>query len=173
VGALRAVLAAKAEHEAALAELLGRHPDGGLFLALPGAGVVTAAGLLGELGEERGDLPSARVLQQVAGTAPVTKRSGQARFVVRRRACNKRLYEAMLQFAHTSHMQACRGDRRVSWVAELYQERRRKGDSVQQAYRVIAHRWAAILWAVWTRREPYDHLRYEAARRLRALPKAG
>jgi hypothetical protein len=35
----------------------------GLFLGLPGAGVVTAAALLGELGEDRDALPSARALQ--------------------------------------------------------------------------------------------------------------
>jgi transposase len=38
------------EQEQALAAVLGRHPDGGLFAALPGAGVTTALALLGELG---------------------------------------------------------------------------------------------------------------------------
>ena len=54
----------------------------------------------------------------------------------------------------------------------LYQARRAAGDSEQAAYRVIANRWAGILWAMWTRHEPYDSLRYQQAREARALPKA-
>jgi len=50
VRALQAVMAAQQEQEQALAAVLGRHPDGGLFAALPGAGVTTALALLGELG---------------------------------------------------------------------------------------------------------------------------
>lgn len=63
VAALQAVVAAKQAHVKALEELLGQHPDGGLFLGLPGAGVVTAAALLGEMGEDRDALPSAQALQ--------------------------------------------------------------------------------------------------------------
>jgi transposase len=63
--ALQAVGAAKQAHVKALEELLGQHPPTrvarpwGLFLGLPGAGVVTAAALLGELGENRDELPTA------------------------------------------------------------------------------------------------------------------
>ena len=89
--ALQAVVDAKKTHERALKKLLGRHPDGGLFLALPGAGVppaaagTRAAALLGELSEDRTTLPSAADLQAAptpAGrpwTAPVTVQSGKSR----------------------------------------------------------------------------------------------
>lgn len=172
VAALQAVVAAKKTHERALKELLGRHPDGGLFLALPGAGVVTAAALLGELSEDRTNLPTAADLQAVGGTAPVTIQSGKSRRVVRRRACNRHLYEALIQFARCSLMRAGHGDERVAWVKEAYVARRQAGDTAQQAYRVIANRWATILWAMWTRREASDHARYAKARAARALPKA-
>lgn len=173
VAALQAVIAAKQAHVKALEEILGQHPDGGLFLGLPGAGVVTAAALLGELGEDRDALPSARALQAVGGTAPVTIQSGKSRRVARRHACNRQLNEALIQFARCSLMRAGCGDAEVAWVKEAYLARRQAGDTAQQAYRVLANRWATILWAIWTRREPYDHRRYEQARRLRALPKAG
>ena len=78
VAALRAVVDAKREHERALEEILGRHPDGGLFTALPGAGTITAAALLGELGEDRTTFSTADALRQVGGTAPVTIQSGKA-----------------------------------------------------------------------------------------------
>lgn len=171
--ALRAVVAAKREHERALEELLGRHPDGGLFTALPGAGTVTAAALLGELGEDRSAFSSAEALRQIGGTAPVTIQSGKSRRVVRRRACDRRLRDALVQFARTSRMRAALGDARVAWVLEVYAARRRAGDSAPQADRVVANRWAGILWAMWTHQEAYDHARYAQARAARALPKAG
>lgn len=173
VAALRAVLAAKRDHERALEALLGKHPDGGLFTALPGAGTITAAALLGELGEDRSGFPSAAALRQVGGTAPVTIQSGKARRVVRRRACDRRLRDALLQFARTSRMRAALGDDRVAWVLEVYTHRRQVGDTAPQADRVVANRWAGILWAMWTRREPYDHARYARDRAARTLPKAG
>lgn len=172
VAALRAVVLAKREHERALDEILGRHPDGGLFLALPGAGTVTAAALLGELGEDRTSFSSADALRQVGGTAPVTIQSGKAKRVVRRRACDRHLRDALLQFARTSRMRAALGDERVAWVLEVYTARRKAGDTAPQADRVVANRWAAILWAMWTRRENDDHARYAKARAARALPKA-
>jgi hypothetical protein len=172
VGALEATVRAEEEHTRALAALLGRHPDGGLFLGLPGAGVTTAASLLGELGEDRGRLPRADDLRAVGGTAPVTIRSGKQRQVVRRLACNRALHQALVQFARTSMLLAARGAPEVAWVLALYRARRAAGDGEQAAYRAIANRWAGILWAMWTRREPYDGARYQQARAARALPKA-
>lgn len=172
VAALQAVIAAKDAHVRALEDLLAQHPDGGRFSDLPGAGTVTAAALLGELGEDREAFPNAQALQAVGGTAPVTIQSGKSRRVIRRHACSRPLHAALIQFARCSLMRAGCGDARVAWVKEAYQARRKAGDTVQQAYRVLAHRWAAILWAIWTRREPYDHTRYEQARQLRAQPKA-
>ena len=170
--ALLAVLAAQREHERALAALLGRHPDGGLFLALPGAGTVLAAELLGELGEDRAALPRADDLRAVGGTAPVTIQSGKRRAVVRRQACNRALHASLIQFARSSVLQAGQGKEAAAWAGEVYRARRAAGESAQAAYRAVATRWAGILWAVWTRREPYDHRRYEQARRTRALPRA-
>ncbi len=172
VAALQAVVAAKQAHVKALEELLGQHPDGGLFLGLPGAGVVTAAALLGELGEDRDALPNAQALQSVGGTAPVTIQSGKSRRVMRRHACNRHLHEALIQFARCSLMRAGCGDEGAAWVKDAYLARRQAGDTAQQAYRVLANRWATILWAMWTRREAYDHARYAKARAARALPKA-
>jgi transposase len=172
VSGLETILRAEHEHERALDDLLGRHPDGGLFLALPGAGVITAASLVGELGEDRGRLPTADDLRAVSGTAPVTIRSGKQRLVVRRQACNQALHQALVQFARTSMLQAAQGKEAAAWVLTLYQARRAAGDSEQAAYRVIANRWAGILWAMWTRQEPYDARRYTQACQARALPKA-
>ena len=114
--ALAAVLTAQREHERALAELLGRHPDGGLFLALPGAGAVLAAELLGELGEDRAALPRADDLRAVGGTAPVTIQSGKRRAVVRRQACNRALHASLIQLARSSVLQAGQGKEAAAWA---------------------------------------------------------
>ena len=61
-------------------ELFGRHPDHDLFGSLPGAGPKLAPRLLSEIGDDRqrfGD--DAQALQCLAGTAPVTRRTGKAR----------------------------------------------------------------------------------------------
>jgi hypothetical protein len=173
VSALQVVVAAQQEHEQALAALLAQHPDGDRFRALPGAGVLTAASLLGELGEDRSRLPSAATLRAVGGTAPVTIRSGKQRLVVRRHACNQALHQSLIQFARTSMLQAANGKQEVAWVLTLYRARRATGDSAQAAYRAIANRWAGILWAMWTRREPYDPQRYAQTCQARRLPQAG
>ena len=61
-------------------ELFSRHPDHDLFGSLPGAGPKLAPRLLSEIGDDRerfeGD---AQNLQCLAGTAPVTRRSGKYR----------------------------------------------------------------------------------------------
>ena len=61
-------------------ELFARHPDHDLFNSLPGAGPKIAPRLLSEIGDDRqrfGGQP--QNLQCLAGTAPVTKRSGKQR----------------------------------------------------------------------------------------------
>ena len=61
-------------------ELFGRHPDHDLFGSLPGAGPKLAPRLLAEIGDDRARFgEDAQALQYLAGTAPVTRRSGKAR----------------------------------------------------------------------------------------------
>jgi transposase len=60
----------------AIAQLAPTHPDFALFRALPGAGPVFAPRLLVAFGEQRDRYACATDLQQYAGIAPVTERSG-------------------------------------------------------------------------------------------------
>ena len=72
-------------------ELFQRHPDHDLFGSLPGAGPKLAPRLLSEIGDDRarfGDNPQA--LQCLAGTAPVTRRTGKARTDPPRWPCHQR-----------------------------------------------------------------------------------
>ena len=65
------------------------HPEAAWWRSFPGAsGPLTPARLLAWIGDERSRFPSAQVLQAVAGTAPVTRRSGKSLTVEFRRACS-------------------------------------------------------------------------------------
>ena len=60
-----------------IAELMKILPDAELFTGLPDAGACLSAGLLSAFGEQRDRFTSAQQLQQHAGIAPVTQRSGK------------------------------------------------------------------------------------------------
>ena len=134
-------------------ELFARHPDHDLFGSLPGAGSKIAPRLLAEIGEDRerfdGD---AQNLQCLAGTAPVTRRSGKRRKywpVHQRWACNKHLRHAIHLFSEQSLS-------RCVWAQRYYQHHRQKDQSHASALRRLGHRWLKIIYKLWTDRTPYN-----------------
>jgi hypothetical protein len=134
-------------------ELFARHPDHDLFGSLPGAGPKIAPRLLSEIGDDRqrfgGDPQN---LQCLAGSAPVTKRSGKRRkfwHVHQRRACDKHLRHALHLFADQSLS-------RCVWAELYYQHHRQKNQSHANALRRLAHRWLKIIYKMWIDRTPYN-----------------
>jgi transposase len=130
-----------------------RHPDHDLFGSLPGAGPKIAPRLLSEIGDDRqrfgGDPQN---LQCLAGSAPVTKRSGTQRkywHVHQRWACDKHLRHAMHLFAEQSLS-------RCVWAELYYQLHRQKNQSHANALRRLAHRWLKIIYKMWIERTPYN-----------------
>jgi transposase len=87
VSPLRVTLQAIEDFDNAIAQRAQRHPDFPLFAALPGAGAVLAPRLLVAFGEQRERYASADALQQDAGIAPVTERSGNKTWVHGRWQC--------------------------------------------------------------------------------------
>src|SRR6202011_6157844 len=134
-------------------ELFARHPDHDLFGSLPGAGPKIAPRLLSEIGDDRqrfgGDPQN---LQCLAGSAPVTKRSGKQRkywHVHQRWACDKHL-------RHTIHLFAEQSLSRCVWAEIYYQHHRQKNQSHANALRRLAHRWLKIIYKMWIDRTPYN-----------------
>jgi transposase len=84
---LRVSLQAIHRYDDEIAELAPKHPDYGLFSALPGAGPSLAPRLLVAFGEQRERYASAAALQKYAGIAPVTERSGKKHWVHWRWQC--------------------------------------------------------------------------------------
>src|SRR5207245_7615567 len=89
--------------EAEIVERLEFHRDAAIFTSLPKAGRgVRAASLLAEIGDARERFPDEGSLAALAGVAPVTRASGKARSVGFRWACDKKLRNALVDFADDS-----------------------------------------------------------------------
>lgn len=119
-----------------------------ILRSLPGVGRTNLAALLAEAIEpwRRRDH---QVLRVLSGAAPVTRRSGKARQVVRRSACNERLREAVYHWARVA-MQTdpqCR---------ERYAALRRRGKSHGRALRTLGDRLLAMACAMLRNQTIYD-----------------
>ncbi len=136
-------------YEAEIQRVLRTHPDGELYLSLPGASDVLAARMVGELGDNRARYQEAAVAQCEAGTAPVTRASGSTRTVHVRRACIHPLRETMWQFAFCS-LQRC------AWAKAYYARARARGKTHAEAVRMVANVWLRIIIAMRRDCRPYD-----------------
>jgi transposase len=85
-----------------VAQHFGRHPDAEIYTSQPGLGVVLAARVLGEFGDDPRRFDDAKARKNYAGTSPITKASGRKKVVHARHARNKRLADALQQWATCS-----------------------------------------------------------------------
>jgi transposase len=149
IGALRALREQITALEAQIAEQLALHPDAAIFQSLPRSGVVRAAKLLVEIGDARGRFPSEAALAALAGAAPSTRQSGRHQAVSFRWACDKKLRDAVMDFAADS--------RRASpWAQAIYQRHRAAGKTHQHATRILARAWLRVIWRCWQNHTLYN-----------------
>jgi transposase len=127
------------------------HPDGAIFLAFfrDPKSVVTAAGLLAEIGDNRARYPTNDSLAADAGQAPVTIQSGKRSNATFRWACDKRLRKHMCVLADsTRHWHP--------WAGEVYRRARTRGCDHPHAVRILGRAWTRVLWRCWQDHAPYD-----------------
>jgi hypothetical protein len=74
-------------------------PDAGLFKSLPGMGPCMGPRMLAALGDNRDRFNSAEEIQNYAGIAPVTERSGQKSWVHWRWQCAKFVRQTFVEWA--------------------------------------------------------------------------
>jgi transposase len=159
VGVLGPLVQQIAQLTALVEHMVGQHPDGPIVTSFPRAGRVNAAQILAELGDCRDRFATDEQLAAEAGVAPVTHASGKQRGVVFRRACNKRLRQAVTCFADNS--------RRASpWAADVYGRARARGLDHPHAVRVLARAWIRVLWRCWRDGKPYDATLHGGASRV-------
>lgn len=87
---------------AVVAEHFGRHRDAEIYASLPGLGVILGARILGEFGDDPDRYRDAKARKNYAGTSPITKASGTKKIVLARYARNRRLGDALQQWAFCS-----------------------------------------------------------------------
>jgi transposase len=134
-----------------IAGALRAHPDGAIFLSLfrdPKA-VVTAAALLAEIGDCRDRYPNADALAADAGMSAVAVESGKHRSACFRRACDKRLRNAVATLADASR-------HRHPWAHDVYQRARARGCDHPHAIRILGRAWLRVIWRIWQDHTTYD-----------------
>jgi transposase len=134
-----------------VANHFGRHPDAELITSLPGLGVILAARVLGEFGDDPSRYVDAKARKAYAGTAPITRASGTKKVVMARYARNKRLGDALQQWAFCS-MRGSVG------AKAYYKELRARKIGHQAALRQLANRWVGILHGCLKTGQPYNEI---------------
>jgi transposase len=114
----------------------------------PGIGRIILATLLAEASDalRRRDYHALRCL---SGVAPVTRRSGKSRIVLRRYACQPRLRDAVYHWARAATQRDVKSQAK-------YQALRARGHSHGRALRSVADRLLAVACAMLTRQTCFD-----------------
>jgi transposase len=115
-----------------IAGALNAHNDGQLYRSLfvDPKTIVTAAALLAEIGDSRNRYPTSDALAADAGMSAVAVESGKQRHASFRRACDKRLRNAIATLADTSR-------HHNPWAADVYQRARARGYDHPHAIRIL------------------------------------
>ena len=124
--------------EQSLTDRFEQHPDADIYRSLPGLGVILGARALGEFGDDPDRNANPKSRKNYAGTSPLTIASGKKRAVLARHIRNRRLYDAIDQWAFCSLTQSagCRA---------FYDQHRASGDLHHQALRALGNRIVGIL----------------------------
>ena len=129
-------------------DLFKSHPDHDLFGSLPGAKKILAPRLLAAIGSDPKRYGEFQVLQAIAGTAPVSYKSGLLDKVKVRWACDKFL-------RHTVHLWADCFRKASAW-GQTYYEKKREKMSHACALRCLGQRLLKIIFKMITDKKPYD-----------------
>lgn len=165
LGLLRAIEAVRREErelEAEIIERLDAHADAHIFTSLPRAGHgVRAAAMLAEIGDVRARFPDEESLAALAGVAPVTRASGKMHAVGFRYACDKKLRNAIIDFADDSRHAS-------PWAAKIYNDAIARGKRHPHAVRILARAWIRVIWRCWQDGTAYNPDLHRAAVMLQA-----
>jgi hypothetical protein len=116
----------------------GRHRDAEIYLSQPGLGTVLGARALAEFGDDPDRFANAKARKNYAGTSPITRASGTRKTVLARYARNRRLGDALHQWAFCA-MRGSPGAR------SYYNALRARGIGHQAALRQLGNRLVGIL----------------------------
>ena len=150
-----------------LQALYRQHPDYPIFSSLPGAGEFLGPALLAKFGDDRQRFPTPASVQALAGTCPVTDKSGKRKVIKFRKACDREWRSLSQAWA------IALVNRAKSPVAIAYFEQvRPRCHNRHHAYRCVANRWLAIAWKLWQSSQSYDQAYHFQQRASRSKPKS-
>jgi transposase len=127
----------------------GRHPDAEIYTSQPGLGVVLGARVLAEFGDDPHRYRDAKARKNYAGTSPITRASGRKTVVLARYARNRRLGDAVHQWAFCA-LTGSPGAR------AYYDSLRARGTGHHAALRQLGNRLVGILHGCLKTRTHYD-----------------
>jgi transposase len=143
------IIAQLPELEEVLGAGFGRHPDAEIYTSQPGLGVVLGARVLAEFGDDPHRYRDAKARKNYAGTSPITRASGRRIVVLARYARNRRLGDAVHQWAFCA-LTASPGAR------AYYDSLRTRGIGHHAALRQLGNRLVGILHGCLKTRTRYD-----------------
>jgi transposase len=132
-----------------VADHFGRHRDAERYLSQPGLGVVLGARILGEFGDDPHRFTDAKARKNYAGTSPITRASGTRTIVLTRYARNRRLGDAVHQWAFCA-LKGSPGAR------AYYDALRARGTGHHAALRQLGNRLVGILHGCLKTNTAYD-----------------
>lgn len=135
--------------EAELATHFETHPDADIYRSLPGLGVILGARVLGEFGDDPNRYTTTKCRKNYAGTSPLTVASGRKRAVLARHVRNRRLYDAIDQWAFSA-LTTSPGAR------AFYDQHRAAGNLHHQALRALGNRLVGLLHGCLRHHTHYD-----------------
>jgi transposase len=154
------------QYDHTIASLFDQHDDSTLFGSFPGADASLAPRLLAAFGSDHSRFEFAAEIQELAGIAPVTEKSGTGIWIHWRLACSKFLRQTFHEFAGQSIP-------RSDWARLYYEGQKQRGKSHHAALRALAFKWIRIIFRCWKDRKPYDETVYSKSLQLRQSPLAG
>jgi len=113
-----------------------------------------------ELGDSRERHPDDSALAADAGMSPVAVESGRRRAATFRRACDKRLRNAVAALANSTR-------HRHPWAKDVYRRARARGQDHPHAIRTLGRAWTRVLWRCRHDGIPYDPALHGNLQRLR------
>jgi transposase len=137
------------QYQERIQALFKSHPAHDLFASLPIPQGKTKPRLLAEIGADPARFATANGLQAYAGTAPVTRASGNSCVHSLRRMCSKPLRFAVHWLA-TNSLINC------PWARIYYDAKRAAGKGHQTALRCLGNRWLKIIWKMIQTNKPYN-----------------
>jgi transposase len=147
------VITALNEQISQLAEVVdehfGRHPAADIYFSQPGLGVILAARVLGEFGDDENRFHDARSRKNYSGQSPITRASGKKTIVMARYATNQRLGDAL-------HRQALSALSVSPGARAYYDAMKARKIGHHAALRQLANRLVGILHGCLKTGKQYD-----------------